>query len=249
MKPHSKRKFVGNFKVDFEFNEIEGYYENAKKPSEIDFEEYPKVFIQTKDKNVTQGFIYLKDKKPIAIPEPEPSILYFTNAENKLIHLLDFQKKIIESKQFDNFNELSHTFFEFFQMSSDFIINLFTSIEAFNNSLIPDDFNIKIKRKTFDKFQAQKSIDFLTKVKKVVPSIEKKSYFKDYPKDYDFLLKFKKLRDNVVHTKNLQSGFPASYRELYVSYIDFDFEKSYELVKNYMNYYKDNWIENCNCGI
>ncbi|SFS81451.1 hypothetical protein [Lutibacter maritimus] len=249
MKSHSKRKFVGNFKTDFHFSEIENYNDYAKKTTEVDFNEYPKVLIQTNDKNVTLGFVHLVSGKPIAIPEPEPSILYFTNAESKLSELLRLQDLIQKSEKFDNVDELSYTFYNFFQLSSDFTINLFTSIEAFNNGLIPDDFFIKIKGKKFDKNRTQRSMDFLIKIKKAIPEIMNKSYFKDYQRDYDFLLKFKKLRDNVVHTKNIDNGFLSSYRELYISYLIFDFKKSYELVKNYMNYYKENWIENCDCGI
>lgn len=183
------------------------------------------------------------------IPEPEPSILYFTNAEDKLNELLEIQSTLIESNlTTNNFSDLSHTFYNFFQLSSDYIINLFTSIEAFNNSLIPDDFSIKIKRKNYDKERTQRSMDFLNKIKKAIPQIINKSFIIDNPKKYEFLLEIKHLRDNVVHTKNMQSGFPASYRELYKSYLNFDFKKSYEVTKDYFNFYKENWIENCNCG-
>lgn len=248
MKSHSKRKFVGNFKVDFKFDELNEVNKHAKKPSEIDFEEFSKAFMQLDDKTIIQGFVHLVNGKPFIIPEPEPSILYFTNAENKLSDLLKIQSILLSSNlTTTNFTELSHTFYNFFQLSSDYILNLFTSIEAFNNSMIPDDFIIKIKRKTFDKNRTLRSMDFLTKIKKAMPKIMNKSFLKDHPEKYEFILEIKNLRDNVVHTKDMQSGFPASYRELYVSYLNFDFSKSYIITKDYFNYYQENWIEECNC--
>jgi hypothetical protein len=223
--------------------------EYAKKPSEVDFEKYPKVFMQLEDKTIIQGFVHLINGKPFMIPEPEPSILYFTNAEDKLNEILKIQSTLIESNlTTNNFSDLSHAFYNFFQLSSDYIINLFTSIEAFNNSLIPDDFSIKIKSKNYNKERTQRSMDFLNKIKKAIPQIMNKSFLKDNSEKHEFLLKIKHLRDNVVHTKNMQNGFPASYRELYKSYLNFDFKKSYEVTKYYFNFYKENWIENCNCG-
>lgn len=245
---HTKRKFVGNTKVDFKFSEIDGFYEHAKHTSEVDFEEYPKVFLQLEDQTIIQGFVHVVNGKPFMIPEPEPSILYFSNAENKLSDLLKNQSTLLKSNlTTNNFQELSHTFYDFFQISSDYIVNLFTSIEAYNNSLIPDDFSIKIKRKHFDKKQTQRSMGFLNKVKIAIPKIKNKSFHKDYPKKYDLILKLKKLRDNVIHTKNMQDGYPASYRELYKSYLNFDFKMAYIITKEYFNYYSENWIEECYC--
>lgn len=249
MKSHSKRKFVGNIKVDFKFDELDEVNKYAKKPNEVDFEEYSKFFMQLEDKTIIQGFVLLINGKRLMILEPEPSILYFTNAEDKLNELLKIQSTLLESNlTTNNFSDLSHAFYDFFQLSSDYIINLFTSIEAYNNSLITDDFSIKIKGKYYDKARTQRSMDFLNKIKKAIPQIMNKSFLKESPTEYQFLIEIKLLRDNVVHTKNMQNGFPASYRELYKSYLNFDFKKSYEITKHYFNFYKENWIENCNCG-
>lgn len=247
MASQTKRKFIGNIKVDFNINEIDKNNDYGKKPSEIDFEVYTKAFIQTEDNIIIQGFVHLVDGKPIIIPEPEPSILYFTNAENKLSELIKLLSIILESKLFGDLNHLSHIFFNFFQLSSDYIINLFTSIEAYNNSLIPDDFEILHNRKIFNKERTQRSMDFLSKLKKAIPKIMDKSFANDFPEKYEFILELKKLRDNVVHTKNMQNGFLASYRELYRSYLDFDFIKSYQIIREYFNYYREDWIEECNC--
>src|SRR5690606_32637204 len=114
--------------------------------------------------------------------------------EDKLNELLEIQSTLIESNlTTNNFSDLSHTFYNFFQLSSDYIINLFTSIEAFNNSLIPDDFSIKIKRKNYDKERTQRSMDFLNKIKKAIPQIINKSFIIDNPKKYEFLLEIKHL--------------------------------------------------------
>lgn len=244
---HTKRKFVGNVKLDFEMEDA--VPANYKPQKNIDYEKYTKAFLQLEDKTMIAGFVYLHNGKPIIIPEPEPSILYFTNAESKLIKLLELQEVILQFKlSKHSINDLSHIFFNFFQSSSDYIINLFTSIEAYNNGLIPDDFEIIHKNEKIGKEKIQRSMDFATKFKKVIPKIKEKSFIKEFPKDYEYILELKNLRDNVIHTKNMQQGFPASYRELYKSYLDFDFMKSYEIIKKYFNYYTENWIEKCDCG-
>lgn len=247
MSHHTKRKFVGNVKLDFS---IKSLNENEEKPNyqDIDYTEYTKGYIQLEDNTVIGGFVYLHNKKPILIPEPEPSILYFTNAESKLIEILELRDTILQFKAFEHsIHDLSHIFFNFFQLSSDYIINLFTSIEAFNNGLIPDDFEFEYKKEKYGKEDAQRSIDFITKLKKAVPKIMKKSFVKEFQNKYDFLLKLKELRDNTVHTKNMYKGFPSSYRELYKNYLDFDFIQSYQITKDYFNFYIPNWIENCDC--
>ena len=244
---HTKRKFVGNVKLDFSINS-ESKNEERTKQKDIDFNEYTKAYLQLEDNTVISGFVYLHNQKPIIIPEPEPSILYFTNAESKLIEILELRDTILQFKASKHsMHDLSHIFFNFFQLSSDYIINLFTSIEAFNNGLIPDDFEFEYKKENYGKERTQRSVDFIIKLKKAVPKIMEKSFVKEFQNKYDFLLKLKHLRDNTIHTKNMYKGFPSSYRELYKNYLDFDFIQSYETTKDYFNFYKPNWIENCNC--
>lgn len=249
MTKHSKRKFVGNFKVDFKIGTSGVAKEHAKSISEVDLDKYPEAFLQLEDNTILKGFVFQNNGKPIIIPEPEPSILYFTNSERKLSELLELQSELLSSKLTrKNFSELSHTFYNFFQLSSDFIINLYTAIEAFNNSLITKDVNIKYRNKNYNKERIEREARYLDKIKIFTPRIVGKSFLKKYPQGYEIMLSIKTLRDNVVHTKNMSLGFPASYRELYISYLKFDFEKSFETIKVYFNFYKENWIEDCNCG-
>ena len=247
MSNHTKRKFVGNVKLDFIISNL---IENNEKNNYQDLHhtKYTNGYLQLEDNTVIGGFIYLHNQKQIFIPEPEPSILYFTNAESKLVNILKLRDSIFQFKPAEHsIHDLSHIFFNFFQLSSDYIINLFTSIEAFNNSLIPDGFEFDYKKEKYGKTDTQRSVDFMTKVKRAVPEIMQKSFVKEFQDKYDFLLKLKELRDNTIHTKNMYKGFPSSYRELYKNYLDFDFGHSYNITKDYFNFYMPNWIENCNC--
>lgn len=248
MATHSKKKFVGNIKVDWKMNEIEGVEENAKKITEIDFDEWNKAFMQLADNTIIQGFVYKTNKGRVIIPEPEPSILYFTNAEHKLPEIIKRQNMIMSSNGFNNVHDMSNIFYGLFQLSSDYIVNLFNSLEGFNNSLFDDNFEMKYKRKVYNKERAQRSLDFTTKLKKAIPIATNKSYVNEHGQGYEFILKIKELRDDTVHLKNLSTGFPASYRELYVKYLEFDFQRSYQVIKDYMNFYKEDWIIDCDCG-
>jgi hypothetical protein len=248
MAKHSKKKFIGNIKVDWKIGDIEGAEENAQRSKEIDFDLWNKAFMQLADNTIIQGFVYKTNKGRVIIPEPEPSILYFTNAEHKLQEIIRRKDMIMSSSGFNNVHDMSNIFYGLFQLSSDYIVNLFNSLEAFNNSLFNDDFEMKHKRKIYNKERAQRSLDFASKMKKAIPIATSKFYVKDNGHEYEFILKIKELRDDTVHLKNLSTGFPASYRELYVKYLEFDFQRSYQVIKDYMNYYKEDWIIDCDCG-
>ena len=141
-----------------------------------------------------------------------------------------------------------NAFYDFFQLSADFVIFLMMSLEAFNNSLIPNNHTyINKKGKKYSREGIQRSIKFEEKFKRVIPQLFNKSFVVDFNIKFELLRKMKSLRDDVVHTKNLNEDFYASYREIYKKYLDFDFENALLYTKDYINYYKPNHIEDCDC--
>jgi len=243
---HTKKKFVSNIQLDFSIGDIDP--EGKFAPKKIDFNEYDQAFLQTEDNKVIMGFLYMNKDTPIIIPEPDPTILYFTSAENSLLEILNLQSEILNLTGLNNSEKIANLFYTFFQLSSNFVINLFASLEAFNNGIIPNDFTHRIKRKLYDSNKIQRFLKFDTKVREVVPKIFEKSFIEDHPGKFENLNKMKKLRDNVIHMKNYSESFSASYRELFRDYLSFNFESAFNDTKEYVNYYKPNWIENCDCG-
>lgn len=175
----SKRKYVNDIKVDWSYDDLMSKVDIPNK--KYDLKDYDQAYLFTHDNRIIQGFLYLHENKPLVIPEPEPSIIYFNNAGRKLNDLIAYREKLFKAIGLENIIEADSLFTEFFMLSSDFVINLFAALEAFNNSVIPEDFTIRIKRRLMDREVIQRYARFDDKVKKVIPQIFKKSFTEDYP--------------------------------------------------------------------
>lgn len=241
---HTKKKFVSKTQVDFSFDELE---KSPKSAVKLKFEEFDQVFSQTEDNQIIMGFLYMHNGKPIIIHEPDPCILYFTSAEKSLAEITSLQKQILDSAGLNNTHKIAELFFTFYQLSSNYVINLFAAIEAFNNSVLPDDYTFRLKKKLYDKTSIQRFLKHDLKTKQIIPEIFGKSFPEEFPNNSEIISKMKQLRDNAIHMKNYDKSFAASYRELFREFIAFDFINSYSSTKQYVNYYKSNWIEDCNC--
>lgn len=238
----TKRKFATEFHLD-----ATEFFENSQKhiESNLDLTQYDQVLIPTNDGRLIQGFLFVSEGNPVIIPEPDPSILYLTNAEREILPLLKLKKYFPNAPIASQSAETANKFFDFFQHAMNFTINLCASIEAFHNSVIPHDFKHKHKSRYLNKIEIQKAINFGEKAKKILPAIYNRSYVKDFGSKYEQLLYLKSLRDGVIHTKDYSAkGQSVSFRELYKDFLNFNFENALLLTKEYMNYYEPEHIEN-----
>lgn len=122
-------------------------------------------------------------------------------------------------------------------------------MEAFNNSLIPADWTyIDKDNNQISRDEIQKKCDFETKTKKIVPQIFEKSFARDFGHKYKLIKRMKKVRDNIIHSNSYKSNFPDCSRPLYIDLVDFDLENIIYYVRDYINYYKPDWIVPCDCG-
>jgi len=237
----TKRKLAKEFHG--KWNDI---FENAQEysGSNLDLAQYDQAVIPTNDGRLILGFLYVSEGNSIIIPEPDPSILYLTNAEREILALLKLKKYFNDAPIGSESAKTANKFFDFFQHAMNFTINLCASIEAFHNSVIPHDFRHKRKSKYLSKNEIQRFCNFEEKAKKILPLVYKRSYVQDFGSRYDILLDLKKLRDGVIHTKDYSSiGQSVSYRKLYIDFLNFDFENSLLIVKEYINYYEPDHIE------
>lgn len=237
----SKKKYVNDIKVDWSYDDLMSKVDIPNK--KYNYKDFDQAYLFTQDNRIIQGFLHLHDNKPLVIPEPEPSILYYNNAIRKLADIVNLRGDLFESIGLEKVIEADRLFTEFFMLSSDFIINLFASLEAFNNSVIPEDFTIRIKKRFMDREKIQRYARFDDKVTKVVPQIFEKSFIDNYPDKWELIDSLKSLRDDLIHTKNMSKNWQASYRDIYRACLSFDFESTLVFVKDYMNYYKTDWIE------
>lgn len=242
MSKNSKNKLVNSIEVDWSFDDL---FKDVD-PSDyknLDLNKYDQAYAQTADGKIIQCFLYLKEGIPTVIPEPEPSLMFFKNAENKLDSILKYREEIFSSMKLKNVYKASNLFSLFFNLSFDFIVNLFASIEAFNNSVIPEEYTFRHKRKLFNREKIQRYIGFEQKIEVIIPEIFEKSFL-NHAEKYDLIKKMRLVRNNMVHTKNQSKNWQASYRSIYRNTLDFDYIGTLKAVKEYMNFYEEDWIQN-----
>lgn len=253
---HIRKRFffereASNFKPDpAKFEEIEinkGSNKDSLKNKNGSY-----TILQT-DKNILiGGIVHNVNGKNYAFPVPDPTLVYFNYAQNSirviencrkdLLMKIDFTTKLSEPA----INEI----YAYFSVTSGFVIFLFTSIESFINSLVPEDYEFirKLASKTevFDQTQIQEYLDFKTKITEVLTDITKKDFFEIQTKSNQMIWSLKQFRDSIIHTK--QDPTQSSYFELVKLTLDFKYNTALESVGEFMNFYKPGYIMECDCG-
>lgn len=227
--------------------------ESIKKLKAGDFKEYIP-HILTDKQTFIQCFKYKYGKKTYIIPEPNPIVIYFSNAQVNLANIKECRVKLMDALNYgkDDLGDAMNSFYNFFGHVSNFVTSLFNSLEAFLNHQIPNDFEYKrfSKQKTelYNKEQIQRQISFEEKIKKVIPQVKEKSFHRHQAHKFDIILTFKEFRDDIVHTKVDEKNAPNLYHKLFAKSLDYDYNETIQIVKEYLNYYEPELIEKCNCG-
>lgn len=216
------------------------------------FENYH-ALLQTEGNEIIYGFKYNSINSTYFIPEPNPIVIYFETARFNYRQISNLKDKLFEElnllkpnayKTLDNF----HVFFIHASISATFMFN---AIEAFINGLIPKDYKYSkvLERKTevYDVFQIQKYLQFEEKIKNVVPEIKNNSFHVQHSHKYDKIIKLKDFRDEIVHTKSYSDPKSNYYQKLYSTSLDFDYKNTLLAVRDFINYYEPNLIQECKC--
>lgn len=213
---------------------------------------YQAILVTTESIGIT-AFQYNHNGVNYFIPEPDPVLVYFNAAQTSI-------KRIISSKA-DLFlayrdqtvltEKLQQHLYLYFGLTSGFIIFLFTAIEAFLNREIPEEYEHRVvtKKKTeiYSKGQIEREFGFDVKMKDIIPVIHKKDFAKSYPLKQQSIQNLKEFRDSIVHIKALQGGHTA-YDYIFKKSLDFEYEKSLLAVRDLFNFYKQDYVEECDCG-
>lgn len=183
------------------------------------------------------------------LPIPDLSLVYYNMAylygKNREALKDSLGKKLnsLDLRDEDVNNEV----YNYFGISCSCIILIFTSLESFMNSILPDEATYKKNMKKgieefWNKEKIQRNISFNEKITKVLPSLLNRGM--DCIPDSIWLLK--ELRDEIIHTK---SNIDFSIQEkLMTDILRFNFEKCLLDIKSFMNFYKPDYIEDCECG-
>ena len=236
-----------NESIEFDLTQREGVVKELKKRTGSI------AYIRTEDDVVIGGFIHNVKGKRYIFPVPDPTLIYFNNAQLNIAAITKHKEELI--KKVDLEETLSepalNEIYNFYGVTSGFVIFLFTSIESFINQLLPDDFEYrnKLRRKTeiYNKQQIQESLDFKTKLKHVLPQATNKDFFRNQTPTNDRIWKLKEFRDEIVHTKPDKN--PLKYDHLIKTSLNFKYLQTLKAVAKFMNHYKPDYIVECDCGM
>ncbi len=141
--------------------------------------------------------------------------------------------------------------YDYFSVTSGFVILLFTALEALMNRCIPNNYIYKrvSERKTelFSKKQIEEYIPFDEKIKNVLTEATNKSFLKQHPKKYTHISNLKEFRNMIVHTKEAEGQ--STYDYLFKKALTFNYAETLDIVKDFCNFYtKPDYIIECNCS-
>ncbi|WP_052592629.1 hypothetical protein [Aureispira sp. CCB-QB1] len=210
-------------------------------------------FLKTTEDIVIAGCLHRFQGKNLILPIPDPTLIYFHSAQSYIKGIKEARKKLIEKINFSTFlNETAiNEIYDYYGKTSGFTIFLFTSIESFINQMLPDNYIYKVssKKRTelYNKQQIQVSLDFKTKISKVLEDITGKNFFKNSTSANSMIWNLKEFRDDIIHTKQEDNNM-LRYEGLIKKSLNFKYDKALISVASFMNFYKKDYIVECNCG-
>lgn len=211
--------------------------------------------IVTTEREFIQGFFYEIQGQNIPIPEPNPIVIYFSNAQGFLSSILEKREELfgeLKKTKYDIDNVLNHMF-AFYGYVVNFASSLFDALEAFVNSKIPKNYqcpNPDRRKKILNKYKIIRYCNFETKVKKILPDVfEGKNFVVEKSHLYENIKLLNRLRDNITHAKSDVDFEVNYYEKLFVEALNFDYSKAIESAKEFINFYENKLIEPCNCGL
>lgn len=255
---HIQRKFLNERQIadDESIQHIDGFKwvagNDMSKLKDINFDNETKIFLRSESGKLVEAFYINIDGTRCFIPEPDPVLIFFDSAQRQLSSINSAKRKMVEDYGVsENPRSLNaHNAYVHFELCTVFIISLFTSIETFINRQIPDEYVYEEKKsnrtESFDKEQIQRHISFDVKIKKVLPDAKGKSFEKSHRTNYQFIQNLKEFRDSIIHAKTTKGD--NTYSDLFKKAIKFRYDDTLYAVKDFLNYYSENLVEDCPCG-
>ncbi len=250
---HIKKRFLEIANIDnIPIDKSKGKYINDIKKEK----DFLTILKTDEDKNFL-GFMY-RDKKTqqnLIINFPILPMVFYDNAYHNY-RISSQQRDAVISKiaNFGNGGSFpEHEIYNFVGYSTSSIIMLCVALESFANEIIAHskyEYKIETSKRTeiYNHIQTQNEIDFKTKLFKVIPNCLKK-----FPPEKS-LFKSKVItlidfRNKLVHLKSVDSGKESFIfqSELLRLVLGFDYIGSLTEVRNYMNFFRKDYIMDCDC--
>jgi len=257
---HIKRKTVDYLEIPEEkFENLKDIFpplSNNEKFVPIKYKDIPQNYVPYLIWNsglFARGFLYNNNGMACIIPMADPVLIYFNLAQMNLKQIYSLKKELLE--EFGNKTSVKENslniFYVFFGIASAFIIMLVTSLEAFVNSKIDKNFSYKKKDgekcvKVYNCEQIQRWILFEEKVTSILNKETNKNFAKKHKSSQEKINQLIKLRNEVIHTKT--DNTHKYYENLYTDMLRFKFNETIMAVRDFINFYEENLIEQCPCG-
>lgn len=188
---------------------------------------------------------------------PDPIQLYFSLAfsnyqfSKQTRHNITFQKG-----QGGPFNFVSGYLYNWhLQYKISTIIFLHSTIEAFINYLMPEEFIYKqeyegdksdkfLKQtKNYNKEQTERYILFKEKLNGVVPQLTNIDFQKTHQKIYDKLLNLNSLRNDIIHLRSTKTKNQQYFHKVFDEVVNINLTPFVKSVKDFINLIKPDFIE------
>lgn len=255
---HIKKKYLFQLELTDEIEKVletKGEIINGTSKELLKKAKESDLYVKTEQGFLIKSFPFSYSGKNALIPIPDLSLVYFDSAYNLNVLRKEKEKELF-SKIIANEEKLgedaTNEIYRYYGFASSCVISLFTAIESFINHIIPNDKPyikpLRHKTEIYTKEQVQKSISFDEKTKLVLPYFfEGKNYFKQPSASNQHIVNLKSLRDEIVHPKS-EVTFQKQ-EELIKRLLNFKYDKTFESVASFMNFYEKDYITECDCGV
>jgi hypothetical protein len=199
----------------------------------------------------------IENEQFFAAQFPDPIQLYFSSAyanyqfSKQTRHNITFQKSQATALNF--VNEYLYNCHLQYKIST--IIFLHSTIEAFLNYLMPEDFiyiqeyngeksdKFLKQTKEFNKEQTERYILFKEKLNGVVPQLTKIDFQKSHQKIYDKLQNLNTLRNDLIHLRSVKDKNQQYFEKVFDQIVNINLSPFVTAVKDFINIIKPNFIE------
>lgn len=246
--PHIRLKTTTTIKKNFDIQNVVKNVEIPEKSKKIGNEfmsskkladEYGFDLMLEYEASMVFGFDFVADNQRKIIPELNPVLIFYSNAVMFHRNLLTSKKILIEnSPTYENLNKTTDpkVFQFFFQFATNCIINLQSSVESFANQQIPSDYDYTEDPTIFYKIDV------------VIPTLKNKKFKTKSRKDNLKVRKLIELRNKIIHLTPSKDLTNTKYKDIYREILKFEFTDTINAVKNFINFYNPDLIEECPCG-
>jgi hypothetical protein len=252
---HIKRKFQFNVQLP---EDVVTLLSKSSTQTPLDLRNVPlpdgyEALLIDEDNKLVAAFHHKIGDVTLLIPEPDPILIHFNSAQSNLRIIEETKgnivKEYVSEKKYSV--AVGQNLYKYMDYTSGFAIFLFAAIETMLNKTVPEDFVFK-KDKTkfvehYDFDQIQRNLTFEVKVKEVLFEITKKKFWEEHTTEWSQIMKLKHFRDTIVHAKRQgKTNTPFSY--IFKEALDFNYPSTILAVKDFINFYHPNLVEECDCG-